>query len=69
VTGDELPDALPDALPVSDAARIAFLIQPFNARRLLDAVSRLVDGRAAGEHRHGDLPEAVARTWTTAVDP
>jgi hypothetical protein len=44
VTGDELPDAL----PVSDAARIAFLLQPFNARRLLDAVSRLVDGRAAG---------------------
>src|SRR5687768_1131476 len=44
VIGDELPDGL----PVSDAARIAFLLQPFNARRLLDAVSRLVDRRAAG---------------------
>ena len=44
VTGDELPDAL----PLSDAARIAFLLQPFNARRLLDAVSRLLDRSAGG---------------------
>ena len=38
VTGDEPPEAL----AVSDAARIAFLLQPFNARRLLDTVARLL---------------------------
>ena len=58
VTGDEHPDAL----TVSDAARIAFLLQPFNARRLLDAVSRLVDGMPPVELDRG--PKAGPDTLT-----
>jgi len=36
-----------DVLPVSEGAGIAFLLQPFNAGRLLDVVARLL-GQAGG---------------------
>jgi hypothetical protein len=41
LTGDELPDEL----PVGAGVRIAFLLQPFNARRLLEVVERLLGAR------------------------
>jgi hypothetical protein len=40
-------DELSEALPVREGAGMAFLIQPFNARRLLDVVARLL-GQASG---------------------
>jgi len=43
LTGEELPDVL----HVSEGAGVAFLLQPFNAQRLLDVVARLLD-RASG---------------------
>ena len=43
LTGDDLSDVL----HVSEGAGVAFLLQPFNARRLLDVVARLL-GQASG---------------------
>jgi len=40
-------DELSEALPVREGAGIAFLVQPFNTRRLLDVVARLL-GQAPG---------------------
>jgi len=50
LTGDELPEQL----PVGGEIRIAFLLQPFNARRLLEAVDHLLVGS-------GSSPGAVPR--------
>ena len=40
LTGVELPERL----PVGEGVRVAFLLQPFNARRLLEAVEHLLGG-------------------------
>lgn len=38
LTGDELPERL----PTGDEIRIAFLLQPFNARRLLETIEHVI---------------------------
>ena len=38
LTGDELPERL----PTGDDIRIAFLLQPFNARRLLETIEHVI---------------------------
>ena len=40
-------DELSEALPVREEAGMAILVQPFNTRRLLDVVARLL-GQAPG---------------------
>jgi len=40
-------DELSEALPIREGEGMAFLVQPFNARRLLDVVARLL-GQASG---------------------
>lgn len=40
LTGDELPEQL----PTGDEIRVSFLLQPFNARRLLETVEHLLAG-------------------------
>ena len=39
-------DEFPEQLPTGDGIRIAFLLQPFNARRLLETVDHLLAWRA-----------------------
>jgi hypothetical protein len=46
-------DELPERLPTGDAIRIAFLLQPFNARRLLETVEHLLAGSGSSS---GDVP-------------